>query len=229
MDWGAIGYGGLFLLAAYLAGSIPFGFLLAKACGLGDIRAIGSGNIGATNVLRAGNKKIAALTLLLDALKGALAIIVLMGGPPTMMPTSFVFNKEAYVSIGVLLGLAAILGHCFPVWLKFKGGKGVATALGVLLTAVPLAGLVAITTWGIVAGFFRYSSLAALSAVAIAPLVTLIIYGDVPAALALSIAVLVILRHKANIQRLIAGEEPKIGAPKPKQQEPSDEPAKPSE
>ena len=231
MNWEFVGYSGFFLLAGYLAGSIPFGFLLAKFAGLGDIRAIGSGNIGATNVLRSGNKKIAALTLLLDAMKGAVIIIVLMGGLPTMVPTSIVFNRDSYVSVGVLIGLMAVIGHCFPIWLKFKGGKGVATALGVLLTAVPLAGLVAITIWGIVAGFFRYSSLAALSAISIAPLAAFIIYGVTPGALTLSIAVLVILRHKANIQRLIAGAEPKIGAPKqPKnEKEQSDEPAKPAE
>jgi glycerol-3-phosphate acyltransferase PlsY len=177
-------------------------------------------------VLRAGNKKIAALTLLLDASKGAFIIVLLMGGLPTMVPTSIVFNREAYVSAGVLIGLTAVLGHCFPVWLKFRGGKGVATALGVLLTAVPFVGLVAITTWGIVAGFFRYSSLAALSAIAIAPLAALLIYGVTPGALTLSIAVLVFMRHKANIQRLIAGEEPKIGS---KKKEKSDEPAKPAE
>lgn len=186
----------LSLILAYIIGSIPYGLILSAVAGHGDIRDIGSGNIGATNVLRTGNKWLAFFTLLLDVSKGALAIFMVSALP---------FSTPA-----LLVGLAAIIGHCFPVWLKFKGGKGVATSLGVLLAAVPWAGFVAICTWGIVAGLFRISSLAALSAVAIAPLATLLIYGTMPAAITLSIAVLVFLRHEDNIHRLIAGTEPKI-------------------
>jgi len=192
----------------YIIGSIPYGLLLSAISGHGDIRNIGSGNIGATNVLRTGNKGLAFLTLVLDALKGSVAILAVMSLP---------FSAPA-----LLVGLSAIIGHCFPVWLKFKGGKGVATTLGVLFAAVPLAGLVAAATWGIVAGFFRYSSLSALCAVAIAPLATFLIYGPMPAAITILIALLVFGRHKDNIQRLMAGTEPKIGSKKDKN-EPSPE------
>ena len=196
----------LFALPGYLIGSIPFGLILSKFFGHKDIRQIGSGNIGATNVLRTGNKFLALLTLILDTGKGAILILLL-------------FDTHAYdpavpdyvVPVFALsTGLATILGHCFPVWLKFKGGKGVATTFGVLLAAVPWTGFVAVCTWGIVAGFFRYSSLSALCAVAIAPLATFLIYGSTPAAITVLIAALVIWRHKDNIKRLTAGTEPKI-------------------
>ncbi|MCB1651299.1 MAG: glycerol-3-phosphate 1-O-acyltransferase PlsY [Alphaproteobacteria bacterium] len=197
----------LYTIAAYLIGSIPFGLLLSKIFGYGDIRKIGSGNIGATNVLRTGNKKLAFITLLLDASKAAVFLLFLqMESTPH---SSGAYDPTIHVIL-LLLGFVAILGHCYPVWLKFKGGKGVATALGVLLAAVPMAGLVAVTTWGIVAGFFRYSSLAALSALAITPLATFLIYGGAPALITLLIAALVFWRHKDNIKRLMKGEEPKI-------------------
>ena len=182
-------------LLAYLVGSIPFGLILTKLFSKQDIRGIGSGNIGATNVLRTGNKLLAAATLILDGLKGALAILVL--------PLFLDFGAAP-----IAIGLFAILGHCFPVWLKFKGGKGVATTLGVLLAAVPWAGVVACVTWGIVAGLFRISSLSALVAVAVAPLATFLIYGAAPAVVTILIALLVFWRHKENIQRLLKGEEP---------------------
>lgn len=192
------------LIISYLIGSIPFGLILSRLSGFGDIREIGSGNIGATNVLRTGNKGLAFATLMLDGMKGAFAIAMLSMLAPAL-----------------LVGLFAILGHCFPVWLKFKGGKGVATTFGVLLVATPWAGLIAAVTWGIVAGFTRISSLSALSAAAIAPAVTLIYYGLTPAAITLLITVLVFWRHKENIQRLMKGEESKIGSKKKDNNEPA--------
>ncbi|MCB1721700.1 MAG: glycerol-3-phosphate 1-O-acyltransferase PlsY [Alphaproteobacteria bacterium] len=190
------------IVLGYFIGSIPFGLLLTRLSGLGDIRNIGSGNIGATNVLRTGNKFLALLTLLLDAGKGAALIAAIY----------FYQGTASFATLPVMLsGCGAILGHCFPVWLKFKGGKGVATTFGVLFAAVPWTGFIAAVTWGIVAGFSRYSSLSALSAVAIAPLVTFIYYGPMPAGITVLIAALVIWRHKDNIKRLMAGTEPKIG------------------
>lgn len=181
---------------AYLIGSIPFGLVLTRLGGYGDIREIGSGNIGATNVLRTGNKTLAALTLILDSVKGAAAVLILpafLGGDP------------------LLIGLFAILGHCFPVWLNFKGGKGVSTTIGTLLAAIPMTGLAAIAIWLFMAVTFRISSLAALTAAVFSPLVTLYFYGLVPAGINALITALVIWRHKDNIKRLLKGEEPKIG------------------
>ena len=185
-------------LLGYLLGSIPFGLLLTRVAGLGDIRGIGSGNIGATNVLRTGNKGLAAATLLLDGLKGAAAVLI---------ARVLVFDQD----IALLAGLAAVLGHLFPVWLTFKGGKGVATGLGVLIAAAWPIGLAACAVWLIVAATARLSSLAALAAFAVAPIAALILqdYGVVK--LAFTIAVLVCVRHQANIRRLLAGTEPRIG------------------
>ncbi|HOO81420.1 MAG TPA: glycerol-3-phosphate 1-O-acyltransferase PlsY [Alphaproteobacteria bacterium] len=204
-------------LVPYLIGSIPFGFLLAKLAGYGDIRKTGSGNIGATNVLRTGNKFLAVFTLILDSAKGYIAALhfYLMVSLLFVIDNKPVPNTSDFsVEDSLLFGLFAILGHCFPVWLKFKGGKGVATTFGVLFAAVPWTGFIAAVTWGIVAGFSRYSSLSALSAVAISPLVTFIYYGPMPAAITALIAALVIWRHKDNIKRLMAGTEPKIGQKK---------------
>ena len=192
---------------AYMIGTIPFGLLLTKLFLKRDIRTVGSGNIGATNVLRAGNKKLALATLLLDFTKGLFLIL--------FISLNFKVHDDRLPHL-VLLGFFAILGHCFPVWLKFKGGKGVATTFGVLFAAVPWAGFVAAVTWGIVAGFSRYSSLSALCAVALAPVVTLIYYGTMPALISVLIAALVFWRHKENIQRLVAGTESKIGDSKNK-------------
>ncbi|HKO07116.1 MAG TPA: glycerol-3-phosphate 1-O-acyltransferase PlsY [Alphaproteobacteria bacterium] len=186
-------------VAGYLLGSIPFGLLLTRLAGMGDIRKIGSGNIGATNVLRTGNRALAALTLLLDGGKGAAA--VLLGarfGPDT----------------AVLAGAGALVGHLFPLWLRFKGGKGVATGLGVLLAAAFPAGLAACATWLAVAFLFRYSSLAALASFALSPLYGWLLGDPQIAQLAAFVAVLVFLRHLGNIRRLLKGEEPKIGAKK---------------
>lgn len=180
----------------YLLGSIPFGLLLTRAAGLGDIRRIGSGNIGATNVLRTGHKGLAAATLLLDAGKGAAAVLIGRHWGPDM---------------AVLAGCGAMLGHLFPLWLLFKGGKGVATGLGVLLALDWRIGLIACAVWLLVAVLLRYSSLAALAAFAAAPAAAWLIATRQLAAVALFLAVLVWLRHHQNIGRLITGREPRIG------------------
>jgi acyl phosphate:glycerol-3-phosphate acyltransferase len=187
----------LVVLAAYLLGSIPFGLLITRALGLGDLRGIGSGNIGATNVLRTGNKGAAAATLLLDAAKGAVAVLV---------ARALVGETAA-----VLAGGAAFLGHLFPVWLKFRGGKGVATFLGVLLALVPLVGAIACATWVAVAATFRISSLSALVAAVTAPVWLALLGPPGSVWLGLAMAALVLVRHRANIARLRAGTEPRIG------------------
>lgn len=186
--------------AGYLLGSVPFGLVLTRIAGYGDIRQIGSGNIGATNVLRTGNKPLAAATLLLDSGKGAIAALLALwlGGE----------------SAALLAGGAAMLGHSFPVWLGFKGGKGVATALGVLLAVAWPVGAGACLTWLAAAALFRISSLSALIAIGLSPLSAFYLAGPDTAALALFIAVLVFIRHHANIKRLLAGTEPKIGGKK---------------
>ena len=191
------------LLAAvlgYLLGAIPFGLLLTRAAGLGDIRKIGSGNIGATNVLRTGNRKLAAATLLLDGIKGATA--VLLG--------SYLAGTDGAFAGG----LASVLGHLFPVWLGFKGGKGVATFYGVLFGVAWPVGIAAGLTWIIVAAILRFSSLAALAAAALAPLYFVLLReASVPRLiLAAGMTVLIFLRHRDNIRRLLAGDEPHIGA-----------------
>lgn len=183
-------------LLSYLAGSIPFGLILTKAMGYGDIRVMGSGNIGATNVLRTGDKKLALATLLCDLLKGFFPVLIAQRFGSEMAATAMIF---------------APLGHIFPVWLNFKGGKGVATACGALLAYVWLAAVAAIATWLVVAFIFRYSSLAALAATATAPLWTWLYAGaNRPALVVLFIALVVIWRHTDNIARLLRGEEGKI-------------------
>ncbi len=192
---------GPYLLAAlvggYLLGSIPFGLLLARLAGLGDIRKLGSGNIGATNVLRTGRKGLAAATLLLDGGKGAAAVLLAANWGPDVQLTA---------------ALGALFGHLYPVWLRFKGGKGVATALGLLLALAWQVGLAACATWLVVAGALRYSSLASLLALAAAPLYAWWLKGDLQLVqFAAILAAFVWLRHRANIARLIKGQEPKIG------------------
>ncbi len=185
------------LALGYLLGSIPFGLIVTKLAGLGDVRKIGSGNIGATNVLRTGKKWAAAATLLLDGGKGALAIAI---------------ARQFYGIEGICLaGMAAILGHIFPVWLKFKGGKGVATSLGVMLAAFWPAGLAMVLTWLAVAYISKVSSLSALTAALLAPAYA-IAFGNLPfAALALAITIVIFATHHENIRRLMRGEEPRIG------------------
>lgn len=189
----------IFLVIGYLAGSIPFGLLLTKAAGLGDVRSIGSGNIGATNVLRTGNKKIAALTLLCDALKGYVPVLAaaLWGDGFAMLAAGF----------------GALAGHIFPVWLKFKGGKGVATGLGVLFGWNWIIGLVFIAGWISTFYLTRISSASALTAVIVSPLVAWLIMppdaGGVPLWPFFALAAIIWATHHANIQRLLKGEEPK--------------------
>jgi len=185
------------LLFGYLCGSIPFGLILTRMAGLGDVRQIGSGNIGATNVLRTGNKKIAALTLLADALKGTVAVVA----------AREIIGMEA----ALIAGLGAFIGHLYPVWLKFKGGKGVATYLGILLGLAPLIALVFIIVWLGMAKIFRFSSLAALTAAVVVP-VALYYHGRPEvASLFVVISAITILKHHENIRRLLAGTESRIG------------------
>lgn len=191
------------LVLGYLLGSIPFGLVLTRAAGLGDVRDIGSGNIGATNVLRTGNKGIAALTLLLDLLKGTAAVLIghaigALGG--------------VAILASLVAGLAAFIGHTYPVWLGFKGGKGVATYIGILLGLNWPGALAFCSVWLLVAILSRYSSLSAIVAAVVTP-IWLLTAGDYATAiLAALLSILLIYKHRANIHRLVAGEEPRIGA-----------------
>ena len=195
------------VIVAYLLGSIPFGLLITGAAGLGDVRKIGSGNIGATNVLRTGRRELAALTLLLDAGKGFAAVMVAR----YFWPGDVIF----------IAGLAAFLGHCFPVWLGFKGGKGVATFIGILLGLAWPVGLIFCAVWLVVAFAQKYSSLAALTAAVTSPIFAYVVWlwgfptdGTKLAATAAVVALLLVFNHRANIGRLLYGTEPKIGAEK---------------
>lgn len=194
---------GLITVGGYLLGSIPFGLIATRLGGAGDIRKIGSGNIGATNVLRSGRKDLAAITLIGDAGKGALAVLL----------THLLTHGNA--AAVALAGGSAFVGHLFPVWLKFNGGKGVATFYGVLLSAAFPVGALAALTWIAMAALFRVSSLAALTAAALAPLFAFAVDAPRPmVVLAAFMAVLIFIRHHENIRRLLKGEEPKIGAKK---------------
>lgn len=184
-------------VAGYLLGSVPFGLVITRVLGLGDLRAIGSGNIGATNVLRTGNKGAALATLLLDSGKGAIAVL---------LARHFGGEDAAQIAGGL-----SFFGHCFPVWLGFKGGKGVATFLGILLALAWPVGLAACATWLVFAVALRYSSLAALMAAGLSPLWSYFLGRTDVMLLAMFLAVLVYYRHSANIARLKAGTEPKIG------------------
>lgn len=196
------------LVGGYLLGSIPFGVIATRLGGAGDVRSIGSGNIGATNVLRTGRRDLALITLLGDGGKGAVA--VLLAWLATREGT-----VEQQAALTALAAGAAFLGHLFPVWLRFRGGKGVATFFGTMLAAAWPVGLAAAATWLVVALLFRISSLAALMAVALAPALALLL-GRPPAValLALFMALLVYIRHTENIRRLLKGEEPRIGGAK---------------
>ena len=190
----------LAVVGGYLLGSVPFGLVLVRLAGLGDIRTIGSGNIGATNVLRTGRKGLALATLLLDGGKGAIAVLI----------ARFVLGDD----IVPLAGMAAILGHNFPVWLNFKGGKGVATTFGTLMAAAWPVGIACCVTWLITAAVFRISSLSALVGLALAPVFAYYASGPNLALMAAGMAVLGFIRHHENIRRLLKGEEPRIGAKK---------------
>lgn len=187
----------LVAIAAYLLGSIPFGMVVARAMNLGNLRDIGSGNIGATNVLRTGNKRAAALTLLFDAGKGAVAVLIARA----------LFAEDA----AQLAGLCAFLGHLFPVWLKFKGGKGVATFLGLMLALNFWVGLLCCATWLVVALVLRISSLAALISAATSPMWMLMTGDGRLLILGIVLTILIYQRHWSNIVRIKAGTEPKIG------------------
>jgi acyl phosphate:glycerol-3-phosphate acyltransferase len=190
----------LMAVLGYLLGSIPFGIVMARAFGLGDLRKIGSGNIGATNVLRTGNKPAAFLTLVLDAGKGGIAVLLARG---------LVAEDAAQIA-----GAAAFLGHLFPVWLGFKGGKGVATFLGTLLALFWPAGVAACLMWLLTAAISRVSSLSALVAAALSPVAVTLLGRPDLSILTLLLAALIFVRHDANIRRLMRGEEPRIGRKK---------------
>jgi glycerol-3-phosphate acyltransferase PlsY len=185
------------LALGYLLGSIPFGLIVTRLGGAGDVRAIGSGNIGATNVLRTGRKDLAAATLLLDAFKGTAAVLI----------AGAFFSRDAMI----VAGLGAFLGHLYPVWLRFKGGKGVATFLGCLLGVSWPAGLVFIAVWLATAWLSKYSSASALVATLASPLALLLLGQRDAAELFVGLAILLWFRHAENIRRLLAGTEGKIG------------------
>ena len=189
----------LALLVGYLLGSIPFGLLLTRMAGKGDIRDIGSGNIGATNVLRSGSKKLAALTLLLDAAKGAAAVLIAQMVWP---------DAVRFAAAG------ALIGHLFPAWLKFQGGKGVATFLGILVPLLPVAALIYALVWIGLLLTVRISSVAGMAAAASAPVTALVLRDQQTYLMLLAFALLVIWRHNENIRRLFAGTEPKVGGSK---------------
>jgi len=196
-------------IAGYLLGSIPFGLLITQRAGLGDIRKIGSGNIGATNVLRTGRRELAAATLILDAAKGAAAVLL----------ARYLWGNDA----ALIAGAFAFLGHCFPVWLSFKGGKGVAVFIGILLGLAWPVGLVFCAVWLVIAAAQRYSSLAALTAAVTSPIFAYVIGlydpsvdGTKLAAVAAVLALILVYNHRANIGRLLNNTEPKIGSEKPK-------------
>ena len=186
-------------ILSYLLGSIPFAYLLTRIAGLDDIRNVGSGNVGATNVLRTGHKGIAAATLILDAAKGAAPVLALIVWP------------VGHADLGLMAGLAAILGHNFPVWLKFQGGKGFATTVGALLAIAWPVGLSYCVIWLVMLALFRFSSLATITALAITPVFAFAAADKKVSALVGLLAVLGIARHHANLRRLIRGTESKVG------------------
>ena len=184
------------LLSGYFFGSIPFGLLLTKFAGEGDIRKIGSGNIGATNVLRTGHKSLAAATLILDSGKGAFCVYIIG-----------LYLPDIYLGIA---GASAVVGHCYPIWLKFSGGKGVATGLGIIAMLSPISGFLFIITWIVIAFLFKYSSLSALLAFFVSSISSFFVErGDISLAI-LFMTLITFFRHKENIKRLVSGTESKI-------------------
>ncbi len=187
------------LVLGYLLGSIPFGLVLTRIGGAGDLRAIGSGNIGATNVLRTGRKGLAAATLVLDMAKGAAAVLI---------------AERFFPGTGMLAGMAAFLGHCYPVWLKFRGGKGVATLMGIVLALHWPSGLVYAGVWLGILGALRVSSLSGMTAAISAP-VSAAFFGRIDLVLLfLALALIVVWKHRENIDRLLSGTEPRVGSKK---------------
>lgn len=198
-------------IGGYLAGSIPFGLVLCYLAGYGDIRKIGSHNIGATNVLRTGNKWLALLTVICDALKAGLAALIAYKIlPSTPILHLWGLNVPYNVLGSLIAGTFGVLGHNFPIWLKFKGGKGVASAFGFILMTKPYIALIAFGVWLFMAILFRYSSLAALTAAAAMPIIAYFLCPPIYAVFYSALALLVIIRHHANIARLLKGEESKI-------------------
>jgi glycerol-3-phosphate acyltransferase PlsY len=204
-------------IVGYLLGSIPFGLLITSAAGLGDVRKIGSGNIGATNVLRTGRRELAALTLVLDALKGFAAVMLAR----TVLQALFPTDPTTALYTSYVAAVAAFIGHCFPVWLGFKGGKGVATFIGVLFGLAWPVGLVFCAVWLLIAYTQRISSLAAITAAVTAPLFAYVAFlmdwapGGLTFALVVAVlSLLLVVNHRTNIARLISGTEPKIGSEK---------------
>ncbi|MBQ8465037.1 MAG: glycerol-3-phosphate 1-O-acyltransferase PlsY [Alphaproteobacteria bacterium] len=197
-------------LGGYLLGSIPFGLVLTRLCGLGDIRKIGSGNIGATNVLRTGRKDLALLTVILDASKAGIAAFLAEKTVSTQDIIIFGLFTQLNIVAALIAGSCGVLGHNFPVWLKFKGGKGVASTFGFLLATMPQIALLALFTWLIVAFISRYSSLSAITAAVLTPVYAFFLTEPIYCIFYTAIAVLVLYRHHANIARLLKGEESKI-------------------
>jgi glycerol-3-phosphate acyltransferase PlsY len=197
-DWPSLPYAAAALAFGYLLGSIPFGLVLTKLAGTQNIRSIGSGNIGATNVLRTGHKGLAAATLLGDALKGTFAVLLVS-----------YFNGR---DLGLFAALGAFLGHLYPVWLRFRGGKGVATYIGILLALAWPVALVFCLIWLVVAAFTRYSSLSGLVASAVVPIMLWMLGYKPEALLVALLTVLLWFKHRSNLSRLVAGTEGKIGA-----------------
>ncbi len=209
-----------FSVLGYLLGSIPFGLVLTKMAGLGDIRTIGSGNIGATNVLRTGRKDLALATLILDAGKAGAAFFIGSSAAQYLIQNHVPLGLQvdlwttAY-TVGLCAGAAAFIGHCYPVWLKFKGGKGVATYVGLLLASMWQVGLAFCAIWLVTAALFRMSSFAALIATAAAPMIAYFLNPNGDAwIVTVALAVMIYWRHRANIRRIAAGTEPKIGKKK---------------
>lgn len=213
-------------VVGYLLGSIPFGLVITRLAGLGDIRSIGSGNIGATNVLRTGRRDLALATLLLDAGKAGLAywIVVFAVGVYANVAENSV-SSDATFTMGLIAGAAAFIGHCYPVWLKFKGGKGVATYIGLLLASMFPVGAGFGVVWLLTALVFRMSSLAALVATALTPVLAYLLHPNANGwTITGGLAVLIYWRHRANIARIFSGTEPKIG-----QEKRNEAPAEPGE
>ncbi|MBP5399407.1 MAG: glycerol-3-phosphate 1-O-acyltransferase PlsY [Alphaproteobacteria bacterium] len=197
-------------IGGYFLGSIPFGLVLCYLAGLGDIRKIGSGNIGTTNVLRTGRKDLALLTLLLDASKAGIAAWVAGHFAPQTSEMFLGIMTKTNLLAALVAGSCAVLGHNFPVWLKFKGGKGVASAFGFILVISPMLALMAFGTWLVMVIAFRYSSLAAITAAVMTPLYAYFVESEVQTVFFTLIALLVLVRHHANISRLLKGTESKV-------------------
>ena len=207
LDQNFLIFSSLFVFFGYLVGSIPFGLILTRAYGLGDIRKIGSGNIGATNVLRTGNKKLALMTLLLDGIKGALAIYLVKA----ISNYEIVSNLNNNNFFECVAGVSAVIGHCYPIWLKFNGGKGVATGFGVILYFDFFIGIISLIMWLLVTKIFKISSLSALTVYILIPILMFInSIENVFLISSIIISCVCFIKHKDNIKRLLKGSEPKI-------------------